>query len=292
MHPAPSVIIFTTLSGLGFGLFMWLGLGSPDVPGMPAFIWFFVAYALSVGGLLASTFHLGNRKNAIYAFSQWRTSWLSREGIMAVLTLLVFAPFAIGKIFLGVTWPLLGNLGTLFALITVFTTSMMYTQLKTVPRWNMFPLVPVLFELYAIAGGALLAGQAYIAGWLILAVTILQIVAWMLGDSKYAGLASDKGTATGLGRFGTVRMLESGHTARTYVMDEMVHMIGRKHAQKLRVISTLLIGLFPAALLLFMPGNALAVMLAVLSHVIGVAASRWLFFAEAEHVVGMYTSRG
>ena len=27
MHPAPSVILFTTLSGLGFGLLFWLGLG-------------------------------------------------------------------------------------------------------------------------------------------------------------------------------------------------------------------------------------------------------------------------
>ncbi|MDP5326223.1 MAG: dibenzothiophene desulfurase, partial [Paracoccaceae bacterium] len=29
MHPAPSLIIFTTLSGLGFGLLFWLGLGYP-----------------------------------------------------------------------------------------------------------------------------------------------------------------------------------------------------------------------------------------------------------------------
>ncbi len=292
MHPAPSVIIFTTLSGLGFGLFMWLGLGTPAVTGMPAFIWFFVAYALSVGGLIASTFHLGNKMNAIYAFSQWRTSWLSREGIMAVVTLLVFAPYAIGKIFLGVSWPLLGNLGALFALITVFTTSMMYAQMKTVPRWNMFPLIPILFLLYAITGGALLAGEARIAGWMILAVTVLQVITWMLGDGKYANLATNKGTATGLGKFGKVRMLESGHTARSYVMDEMVHLIGRKHAQKLRMIATLLIGVLPAAMLLFLPANSLVTLLAVASHVIGVAVGRWLFFAEAEHVVGMYSSRG
>lgn len=82
MHPAPpSVIIFTTLSGLGFGLFAFLGLGLPDVSGWVAFVFFAVAYALScAGGLVASTFHLGNPKNAIYAFSQWRSSWLSREG--------------------------------------------------------------------------------------------------------------------------------------------------------------------------------------------------------------------
>jgi sulfite dehydrogenase (quinone) subunit SoeC len=29
-------------------------------------------------------------------------------------------------------------------------------------------------------------------------------------------------------------------------------------------------------------------LLAVLTHVAGILASRWLFFAEAEHVVGLY----
>ena len=29
MHPAPSVILFTTLSGIGFGLLAFLGLGLP-----------------------------------------------------------------------------------------------------------------------------------------------------------------------------------------------------------------------------------------------------------------------
>ena len=79
MHPAPSVILFTTLSGLGFGLLAFLGIGQPPVTGWVAFVFYLIAYGLAVGGLLASTFHLGNRKNAIKAFSQWRTSWLSRE---------------------------------------------------------------------------------------------------------------------------------------------------------------------------------------------------------------------
>ena len=41
MHPAPSVIIFTILSGLGFGLFIFLGLGLPNVTGWAAFYLFF-----------------------------------------------------------------------------------------------------------------------------------------------------------------------------------------------------------------------------------------------------------
>ena len=91
MHPAPSVILFTTLSGLGFGLLIFLGLGMPNVTGLTALIFFAIAYGLAVGGLLASTFHLGHPERALKAFSQWRSSWLSREGICAVAALMVMA---------------------------------------------------------------------------------------------------------------------------------------------------------------------------------------------------------
>ncbi len=87
MHPAPSVILFTTLSGLGFGLLILLGLGYPSVTGWTAFVFFAIAYVLAVGGLLFSTFHLGHPERALKAFSQWRSSWLSREGWLAVATL-------------------------------------------------------------------------------------------------------------------------------------------------------------------------------------------------------------
>lgn len=291
MHPAPSVIIFTTLSGLGFGLLAWLGLGVPDAYGWAAFALFFIGYGLAVAGLLSSTMHLGNKMNAIYSFSQWRTSWLSREGIMAVVTLLIFAPYAIGRIFLGVDWAWLGWLGAISAMITVFTTSMIYGQLKTVPRWNM-PTTPPLFLLYSIAGGTLLSGQVRLAGWLILALTLLQLLAWAQGDKRLADLGSNKGTATGLGYLGDVRLLENSHTARNYVMDEMVHIIGRKHAQKLRVIAALLIGFIPAAMLILLPPVPPVALIALACHVAGVVVSRWLFFAEAEHVVSLYYGRG
>ena len=47
MHPAPSVIIFTALSGLGFGLLTWLGFGYPDVTGWVAFWFFFIVLPAS-----------------------------------------------------------------------------------------------------------------------------------------------------------------------------------------------------------------------------------------------------
>lgn len=291
MHPAPSVIIFTTLSGLGFGLFAWLGLGTPDIYGWSAFAWFFIAYALTVGGLLSSTMHLANKVNAIYSFSQWRTSWLSREGVMAVVTLLTFAPYAIARIFFSATIPWLGMVGAILAIVTVFTTSMIYGQLKTVPRWHM-PTTPPLFILYAIAGGTLLTGQARLAGGLILVLTVLQVVAWLASDSQLARSGSSKGTATGLNSVGAVRLLESAHTARNYILDEMAYTIGRRHAQKLRVIAVLTIGVLPVLILLVSPPGHVSSLVALASHVIGVATSRWLFFAEAEHVVSLYYNRG
>ena len=112
MHPAPSVIVFTSLSGLGFGLLFWLGIGLPAVTGWAAFAYFAAAYLLAVGGLLASTFHLGHPERAIKAFSQWKTSWLSREAWSSVICLLIMAAYGAGLVFFcnpnnptGTTWP-------------------------------------------------------------------------------------------------------------------------------------------------------------------------------------------
>lgn len=287
MHPAPSVIIFTSLSGLGFGLMAWLGFGFPNVSGITAFVFFFIAYGLAVGGLLSSTFHLGTPKNAIKAFSQWRTSWLSREGVMSIISLLVMAIYALGIIFFNQRWQFFGWVGAIFSLITIYTTSMIYGQMKTVPRWNM-DLTPVLFLLYAIAGGALLAAQVLPAALLLVVLTIVQYFSWQIGDGAFKQAGHTIETATGLVDLGKVRLFESPHSSPNYLMKEMVHVVGRKHAQKLRMISIVLLGMVPALILLVTPINHLFVGVAVLSHVIGLFTARWLFFAEAEHVVGLY----
>lgn len=288
MHPAPSVILFTTLSGLGFGLFIFLGLDIPAVRGGTAMAFFILAYALAAGGLLASTFHLGNRKNAIYAFSQWRSSWLSREGIAAVATLVVFTPVAFGKIFLGADMRISGGLGSIFALLTVFTTSMIYAQLRTIPRWNQQILVPAMFLMHALAGGALLSGESRLAGLLLALLTGLMFWVWHKGDQREAAGVDSLESATALGSIGKVRMYESAHTARNYVMDEMIHRVGRKHAGKLRKMALVLVGILPAALLLLLPPGHLISGVALLLHLLGIAIGRWLFFAEARHVVGLY----
>jgi DMSO reductase anchor subunit len=286
MHPAPSVIFFTTFSGLGFGLLVFLGLGMPAVTGWTAFAFFAIAYAMAVGGLLASTFHLGRPERAIKAFTQWRSSWLSREAWCAVGALVAMGLYGAGLVLLDQRFTALGLIGAVLSLATVFTTSMIYTQLKTIPRWNM-SITPVKFISLSLAGGALLSGQINLALVLLLVAALVQLLAWSQGDKALATSGTTLATATGLGTVGKVRAFEPPHTGTNYLLREFVHVVGRKHAQKLRVIGIALAAILPMVLLL-LPFSHLLAALAVASHIAGVLVLRWLFFAEAEHVVGLY----
>ena len=286
MHPAPSVIIFTSLSGLGFGLLVLLGLGLPAPTGIMAFIYFALAYTLAVGGLMASTFHLGHPERAFKAFSQWKTSWLSREAWLAVAALIVMALYGAGLVFYDLALAPLGWLGASLSLATVYSTSMIYAQLKTIPRWNT-PLTSLLFVILSIAGGGLLANQIPVALPLLVGAGIVQVVYWIWGDQAFDKSGTNMASATRLGDQGSVRAFEPPHTGTNYLLYEFVHVVGRKHAAKLRIISLILMIGTPV-LILSMNENIFLILIAVLAHAAGLFVSRWLFFAQAEHVVGLY----
>ena len=288
MHPAPSVILFSTLSGLGFGFLAFLGWGGLIPSGWTAFFLWGLGYGLAVAGLLSATFHLGNPKNALKAFTQWRTSWLSREAWASVVTLLTLAPMALSD-WLGLGLPrIIGQVGGSLALVTVLTTAMIYTQIKAVPRWHQ-TLTPVMFLSFALAGGASLAGQVW-APIALLAVGGVLIALWRVGDRAFAKAGQTLGTATGLDRLGIPSVFEPAHTARNYLLREMIHVVGRKHAQKVRILALVLASGLPA-LILILPLGCLGTALAAALHLAGALAARWLFFAEAEHVVGLYYGR-
>jgi sulfite dehydrogenase (quinone) subunit SoeC len=285
MHPAPSVILFSTLSGLGFGFLAFLGWGAIMPFGWIAFFLWGLGYALAVAGLLAATFHLGNPKNGLKAFTQWRTSWLSREAWASVATLVLLAPVALSDIF-GLGLPrVVGQIGGTFALVTVFTTAMIYTQIKAVPRWHHW-LTPVMFLSFALAGGAMLAGMR-VAPVVLLAVGAVLVAVWRVGDGAFAKAGQTMGTATGLDQLGVPSVLDPAHTAGNYLKREMIFVVGRKHAAKLRKIALVLASVLPAVILL-LPLGGWGIALAAVLHLAGALAARWLFFAEAEHVVGLY----
>ncbi|WP_018698676.1 dimethyl sulfoxide reductase anchor subunit family protein [Amorphus coralli] len=303
MHPAPSIIVFTTLSGIGFGLMAWLGLGlGPDG------FWFaLLACGLALGfasiGLFASLWHLGNPQRAWRALSQWRSSWLSREGVASIVTLTVFGLYALLWVFFGVRTPWLGIPAAVLAVVCVVCTSMIYGCLKSVPRWSKPPTSP-LFVALGLAGGALtLAALAPISGpaggvpfWVATVMILVATAMWLVWSTKARETRLDADgsspeTAIGLPHLGRVRLLEAPHTAPNYLMREMVFQIGRKRAEALRKLALALgfaVPLVLCAIALAVPAAWPLLLLAVPVHLAGVAASRWLFFAEAQHVVGLY----
>jgi DMSO reductase anchor subunit len=80
MHPAFSVISFTTLLGAAQGLITTLGvltLLAVDVPSLFAML--LISIVMLIVSLGASFLHLGHPERAWRAMMMWRTSWLSRE---------------------------------------------------------------------------------------------------------------------------------------------------------------------------------------------------------------------
>ncbi|MFN4273779.1 MAG: dimethyl sulfoxide reductase anchor subunit family protein [Aliihoeflea sp.] len=301
MHPALSIIVFTTASGLGYGLAAVLGLGLLDPAVWSTKIAHLLALVLIAGGLVSSTLHLGNPQRAWRAFSQWRTSWLSREGVLAVVAFVPLTVNAFAVIFLDRHLAWAGIAGTVLSGVTVYCTAMIYASLKAVDAWHT-PLTPASYLLFASAGGTLAAAffaatgsgawvPIAIAGMLLLAAAWVVKLAWR--NRLQRRPRSTPETATGLGAIGKVRLFEPPHINDNYLTSEMGFRIARKHASKLFRIAFgagLLAPVILAVIALFLPAGGAAVMLAlaVLAFGAGVLVERWLFFAEARHAVMNY----
>ena len=170
------------------------------------------------------------------------------------------------------------------------------------PRWSVTP-TPVLFLVTGLTGGLLasgavagLVGAAVPGGWTAL-VLVLAIGVTIWWQTSAAGAVrsvegSTPESATGLGFMGRVRLFEAPHTGSNYLLKEMAYEIGRRRAYELRRIGAVLGLLVPLvfSVVALLIGGWLMV-LAFATHVAGMLALRWLFFAEAEHVQALYYGR-
>ena len=303
MHPAYSVILFTTASGAGYGLLALLGLvglnhgqASSLAFGLTAMV---IALGLITLGLLSSTFHLGHPERAWRAFSQWRSSWLSREGVAAVVT---YVP----AVLFGLVWSglveapgliaPLGIVSAVMALVTVYCTGKIYATLATIRAWHNGLTVPVYLAFALATGACLLAALTAVFGnfpaFLVYFASALLVVAigvklayWHAIDTAPRDRTIEQ--ATGLGSIGRVSQWEVPHTSENYVQKEMGYAVARKHAARLRRLVVLALA---AALLLMLSALLfpLAALLAAGLALFAAAVERWLFFAEAQHVVTLF----
>ena len=304
MHPAFSIVFFTVASGAGFGLLATLGLFAALGLFAPTFwfglVAFGLAFALAGGGLVSSVFHLGRPERAWRAFSQWRTSWLSREGVLAVLTFVPAGLFAIGWVFFGEVWVPAGLAALLLALLTVHATAMIYASLKPIRQWAGPWTAPGYLAMSAASGLVLANALAHPFGQasapLGASAAAALLFAWLVktGYWEEVGRAAPTTVASATGLKGRVRLLEAPNTEANFIMKEMGFRTGRRHAARLRRLAHLWAFFTPMLAVLssiqFPPGavaTALA-LLAVPVIAIGLIAERWLFFAEARHTVMLY----
>lgn len=319
MKPAISVILLTTLIGVGQGLFLayysaeWFVLLSilpaaqNDISGYVAAL----SFILLVAGLLASFFHLGHPERAWRAAAMWRSSWLSREVIALPTAMLMILAFALVKLSgfdilvfnLGDSIPI--SLSTLFGFVAVLAvcalfvcTAMIYACLKFLRQWHS-PLTVLNFLLMGCASGFTLASAlsvfaedgrfAYFAGMAVFltASALLSRYASLLRN-RHLRSPSTLQSAIGV-HHPTIRQIAQGAMGGSFNTRAFMHDYGVSVLRLVRRGFLLLAFVLPLLLLLFGDETTLPVyILAFALQYLGLLVERWYFFIEAEHPQNIY----
>ena len=306
MRPTFAIIFFTVVSGCGFGL-LFFGSAilcvSPTLLSRAAALCVLaLGAAFAAAGLLSSMLHLGQPRRAWRALSQWRSSWLSREGVASLAT---FIPTAIlfflvwrESAGLRVVAPFVAVL----SVITVICTSGIYTSLKPIRAWSNAWVLPSYLALGAASAAcwlwlvsAALDGTTFAACFVVAFVLIgacIKVGYWRFVDTHLGDSTPE--SATGLGAFGKVESFEAPHTEDNYLTREMGFVLARKHAAKLRAIAFVTFAAVPAmcAAVSLLSGFSIApAAIASASVLLGLFVERWLFFAQARHKVMLFYTR-
>ncbi len=321
MHPAFSVIFFTTLAGAGQGLFLALYTGQlySVVKLLPAenSVGFYalgslVALVLLVGGLISSFFHLGRPERAWRSAAMWRTSWLSREvivlpafiGAVAVWGLVhymgwnpVLFTFGTGiEIDLSL---LVGAVATLLCFTLFLCTGMIYACIKQLQEWAT-PLTVINYILLGGASGFMLAtafaaGQGsgmtwFLGGWAVI-LTLLAFVSRSASLFRNARIKHKSSVQTAIGiRHSHIEQKAQGAMAGSFNTREYFHGASKRKYKNIKWAFLVLVFPLPLVLVSIGLGAHLVGLLAAafLVQYIGLLLERWFFFAQANHPQNFY----
>lgn len=316
MHPAFSILFFTTLAGAAQGLLVVLAmavLGGVEVSAGFVGASILLAEVLLVAGLAASFMHLGRKMRAWRAVLMWRTSWMSREVIVlpAFIGLVALWWLSIhlqaGARDLPLTMLADASAKRLLPLLVVagalalwYCTAMIYACLRFIEEWA-HPLTIVNFTLIGLSSGLVLAcalstiadqaALVAIAGPCALAVTLIAWLTRLLALRRNATLRhkSTLQSATGI-QASKLLQKSMGMSAGSFNTREFFHHASAAAIANVRVGSQL--GAFALPVLLMVVALAAhmpsAWVVAILVQSPGVLADRWFFFAQAKHPQNLY----
>lgn len=307
MHPAFSVIFLTTLIGAGQGLLLavyeaqwserlgWLGA---HVPREYLVVSLSLAMLLTLGGLIASFFHLGHPERAWRAASRWRVSWLSREVIALPAFLGATAFYAVAVMSIESIDPLAAGAPAAVACIALFVcTGMVYASIRFLREWAT-PLTLVNFALLGCASGFTIAATlaALVAPELVsfMALTAIVLalgglVARLASLMRNAALAPKSTLQTAIGvKHPRIVQIAQGFIGESFNTREFFH---GAHPDAMRRIRRFFIAatfVVPVALLLLSLALPLAAAFAAIVQGMGLIAERWYFLAQANHPQNVY----
>jgi DMSO reductase anchor subunit len=306
MKPALSIVLFTTLAGIGQGLVVALAVATllgaaPGGAFATTALW--VATVLMLLALLASFFHLGRPARAWRAALMWRTSWMSREVIVLPVFIGCVAVWALcatfgaggGWLLSGLPWAAL-----VLAFLLWYCTAMIYACIRFIQEWA-HPLTVVNYVMLGLASGlvaacalAALMGEARFAAATADWAAGATALAWFtrgLSLRRNARLrpVSTTQSATGI-RAARVVQTSMGMTGGSFNTREFFHgasLRALRHARLLLVAFTFIAPLLAlaAGLILKWPGGF---PLAFALQCVGLVIERWFFFAQARHPQNIY----
>ena len=305
MHPAFSILFFTTLAGTAQGLVVLLAMAvSGGVPMAPGFLLMALGLAevLLVAGLAASFLHLGRKMQAWRAVLMWRTSWMSREVILLPAFIALVAIWWLA-VWIGASAPWVQVLPALMLLGAValwYCTAMIYACLRFIEEWA-HPLTIVNFTLIGLSSGlvlgcalAALAGEArllHAAGPYALVVTLVAWATRFVALRRNAGIRhkSTLQSATGIKSAKLVQK-SMGMSAGAFNTREFFHGARQATLRHVKLGFQLLTFALPALLLVWAAASqsALPWVLAAIVQAPGLLAERWFFFAQAKHPQNLY----
>ena len=305
MHPAFSILFFTTLSGVAQGLVALLAFAAlAGLPLSPAFVLqaLTVAEVLLLAGLASSFLHLGHKMRAWRAVLMWRTSWMSREVIVLPAFIGLVGLWWI-TLFLSLSAPWVKALPVLVLLGTFglwYCTAMIYACLRFIQEWA-HGLTIVNFTLIGLSSGMVLAcALAAMAGETLLLTSyglptlVLTLVAWSvrrISLRRNASLkpASTLQSATGIKAKKLVQK-SMGMSAGSFNTREFFHGASLLAMRNVKLGFQVLAFALPALCLVWgmSSSSALPWVLALLLQAPGLLAERWFFFAQAKHPQNLY----
>ena len=317
MNPAFSVILLTTLIGVGQGLFISLyaaellsQAGVVAVSDSPGFYAAGSACALLflVAGLVASFFHLGHPERAWRAAAMWRTSWLSREVIVLPALMLMIAIYAAthllganaGEAGTGGNATLVaGAVALLLSVLLFVCTGMIYACIRFLQEWAS-PLTLANYFLLGTASGFTFASAfAYFAapglvGLYTATAIVLTLAAFVSRSASLVRNARIKPkstlqTATGIRHPRAVQKAQ-GSMGGSFNTRQFFHGASPAACRAVKWFFLLLVFPVPIALLgAGMAAESAALLgAAFVLQYLGLIAERWFFFAQANHPQNLY----